>query len=284
MLTNIIPTQVVGCKDAVELAILEEICIKKNPELASKASGRPRVRLYLSTLMQNGKRAAQAAGSCLTSLKHHSIECFHAPSCDRIVCFQIAYYRVRKLVLGRLHPEAQIQHVISRKPGMSSSYEYNFLAGVNQFLSQEFHDYLTALGRRQRLTEAEKEKEEEPAQHDFALMNGTVLAEYSDYVACVALAGVKEGIRVEQEAMRAYSEGIRIGREAIARERDAKMERMRARKQAIEIERKSKKETKGEARRERKRMEKEARALEREFKMERLTIEKEALTLELELV
>jgi hypothetical protein len=185
ILTSILPNQIIGYKDAKDTAILEETWIKKNTELASDTSGRPRVHLCLSTLLRNAKlaRSATAASNTLPGQEH-------LPSCH------VAYYRMRKIVLGRLHPEAQLRHVMISTMNIFSEEDNNTLAELNKFLRREelefnYHNV-------QFRTNVERK---EPVRHEFTLLHGSVLADHFRYVYNVMQVWRGEICKIHKERM-----------------------------------------------------------------------------------
>jgi hypothetical protein len=173
ILTNIIPTQIVGCKEAVELAILEEIWIKKNPELASKTSTRPRVGLYLETLLQNAKRATSATDALIAAREKENVFLYRELPSD-VILYHIAYYRVRKMVLGHLHPKAQLQHVMYSTIKISPGDDNSIIAEVNNFLAFDevrhhiARNYYRRTSSKRRSTSANGVKKGEPQRQKFA--------------------------------------------------------------------------------------------------------------------
>jgi hypothetical protein len=180
-LTNILPTEIIAYKDAKELAILEEIWFHKNAKLASKTSGRPRVYLYLFTLLDNAKLAASATATRYAFLEEKHQRRYDTTRADVASC-HVAYYRMRKIVLGQLLPEAQLQHVLHSTINTFSEEDNLTLAKFNVFLSREDIRYQSSVIDQAR-TGAEGE---EPARHEFALLHGSVLADHFGYV-CDAL-------------------------------------------------------------------------------------------------
>jgi hypothetical protein len=179
ILTNILPSQIIGYKHAKGLAILEEIWFCKNAELASETSGRPRVRLYLSTLLHNVKLATSA-----TVVRNAWLEekypRQHDPFRADVASCHVAYYRMRKIVLGQLHPEAQLQHVAHSILDISPEEDHLILAKFNMFLGREEHRHRLARSRYQQgVTIAEAK---EPVRHEFLLLHGSILADQFRYV------------------------------------------------------------------------------------------------------
>ena len=153
ILTNVLPTQIIGYKDAKDTAILEEIWTRKNTELASKTSGQPRVRAYLSTLLHNAKLATQAKKACMLWL--HEQNELYDPLYSNLAKYHIAYYRMRKIVLLLEHPESQLQHVIDSAINctpanttfpISDAYTSFTLADLNMFLVTDERRYKAAQG------------------------------------------------------------------------------------------------------------------------------------------
>jgi hypothetical protein len=179
ILANILPTQIVGYKDAKDLAILEEIWFCKNNELASETSPRPRVRLYLSTLLHNVKLATSATATRNAWLEQTYSHQYDASRADVATC-HVAYCRMSKITLGRLRPEAQLQHVVYSIFEISSEEDHLTLAKFNMFLGREEHRHRIANWRyHQGETNAEGK---EPVRHEFALLHGFILAEQLRYV------------------------------------------------------------------------------------------------------
>jgi hypothetical protein len=187
ILKEVLPNQIIAYDDAGELAILEEIWFKKNTELTSKTSGQPRVRLYLSTLLHNAKLAVSATDS-LKASREKKGAFLHRELCSDVTSYHIAYYRMRKIILGHLHPEAHIQHVMHWTIKISPGDDNSVLAEFNNFLAFDKMRYRTARNVYQRTpierrsTNANGEKEAEPQPHEFALLHGSVLADHWRYV------------------------------------------------------------------------------------------------------
>ena len=224
ILTNVLPTQIIGYKDAKDTAILEEIWTRKNTELASKTSGQPRVRAYLSTLLHNAKLATQAKKACMLWL--HEQNELYDPLYSNLAKYHIAYYRMRKIVLLLEHPESQLQHVIDSAINctpanttftISDAYTSFTLADLNMFLVTDERRYKAAqrnytLEQRtssaddannpHEQTAAKAEKKQKPLRHDFALLYWTPLADYYSYVMDAALDRFKEVFRVMNERER----------------------------------------------------------------------------------
>jgi hypothetical protein len=230
ILTNILSTQIVEYNAAKDIAILEEIWIKKNAELASETSGRPRVRLYLSTLLHNAKLATQARKACMLWL--HERNPSYCPTHCSFAKYHVAYYQMRKIVLVLEYPEFQLPNVIdSTIGGYSANTTFTIadanvastLADLNMFLhiddlrhkaAQRSYSLEQRMPRAQRRssfedannpreqTVAKAEKNQKPLRHDFALLYWTPLADYYSYVMDATLDRFKEVFRVMNERER----------------------------------------------------------------------------------
>jgi hypothetical protein len=216
ILTNILPTQIIAYKDAKDLAILEEIWTKKNTELAAEASGRPRVRLYLSTLLRNAKLAA-VAHKTMWEVEHLVLHMTHGFPSD-VTPYHVAYYRMRTIVLGRLHQDARLQHVLYSIIDFSSAQDNDTLAEMNLFLRCGETRYKDARARyRRSIEQSEKTvKGKEPVRHEFALLHGSVLADHYRYISEAIHAWrmewfktYKEGLQKSTVAMRANEEELK---------------------------------------------------------------------------
>jgi hypothetical protein len=221
ILTNVLPTQIIGYKDAKDTAILEEIWTRKNTELASKTSGQPRVRAYLSTLLHNAKLATQAKKACMLWL--HEQNELYDPLYSNLAKYHIAYYRMRKIVLLLEHPESQLQHVIDSAINctpanttftISDAYTSFTLADLNMFLVTDERRYKAAqrnytLEQRtssaddannpHEQTAAKAEKKQKPLRHDYALVDGIPFASHYSYVIKAVLARLREIMKFRQE-------------------------------------------------------------------------------------
>jgi hypothetical protein len=209
ILKEILPNQIIGYEEAVELAILEEIWFNKNTELASpsKTSTRPHIRLYLETLLQNAKRATDATDA-LKAAREKEKAFLQREFCSDVTSYHIAYYRVRKMVLGHLHPEAQLQHVMYSTIKISPGDDNSIIAEVNNFLAFDEVRHSTVRSNYQRSalerssTNSDWDRKGEPQRREFALSDGAALANHWRYVSFALNAWRIEIFRMNQKKIR----------------------------------------------------------------------------------
>jgi hypothetical protein len=102
--TNVLQQQIPEYADAVDLAILEDLWINGNSQLASTPFTKLPVHLYGKQLLKIAKLAMSATAAS-TAYTRGNVLTF-AP--DHI-SLHAAYYLMRKIALAYLHPEAQLQ-------------------------------------------------------------------------------------------------------------------------------------------------------------------------------
>jgi hypothetical protein len=182
ILTNILSARIIDYEAAVELAILEEIWAKANVQLASSTSFRPPVRLYVAQLLHNAKLATSATVALKACYEDEYPEKYN-PSRPAIPACHVAYYQMRKIVLMRLHPEAELQHVIHSTISDCSSAAIWGLALVSMFLQDDESRWREAyVKHRDQYRWGEAEEEDRPLRQEYAIFHESILANHVPYV------------------------------------------------------------------------------------------------------
>jgi hypothetical protein len=106
--TNVLQQQIPEYADAVDLAILEDLWINGNSQLASTPFTKLPVRLYGKQLLKIAKLAMSATAVRTAHNKHVQI---FPPN---YISLHSAYYLMRKMALAYLHPKAQLQDALCK--------------------------------------------------------------------------------------------------------------------------------------------------------------------------
>jgi hypothetical protein len=175
--TSILRQQIPEYKDAVNLAILEELWLNGNSQLASKPFTKLPVRLYGKQLLKIAKLATSASAARVAYDKH--VQIFPPNQ----ISLHAAYYLMRKIALAYLHPEAQLQDALCQALRSYSKEDLNRIDRFCEFLCGPLSEWTPP--------EDEDEWDEGGEQRDF----GYVVGEPWQYVDRVIQAALEESLR-----------------------------------------------------------------------------------------
>ena len=175
--TSILRQQIPEYKDAVNLALLEELWLNKNSQLASTPFTKLRVSLYGKQLLRITKLATSASAAHIAHNKHMQI---FPP--DQI-SLHAAYYLMREIALAYLHPGAQLQDALCQTLRSYSKEDLNRIGRFCEFLCGPLSEWTPPAD--------EDERDEGGEQWDF----GYVVGEPWKYVDRVLRAVLEERFR-----------------------------------------------------------------------------------------